>query len=383
MVLLTWLTNQILNLVLGKYAILIFRSEGQIFFTRKDVEKMSDQWGRKIWEAIRDSVITPDQNTADLVEAAYDRRDENGVEVPGIPGETPPPETSFDQKSYDSINYGSELNHLLGRVPGITSKVAAGYVKDLDEASNYPIVVSVSSNLYYGQSFVGLKQLRFRLTSDDDIATGIGAQEVRFEGLDGDFIPFTYDRETTGRAPQTIPQNIIRVYSAKVIRSGTSRHNIGTLQCWFNSGSDNQRLITIAPEDSYGSVAALTSPLNKYVFLKHITIRVNLGAYIPLPTDLNYYYDFRMKLQAQKIAVSVPGTWTQLLSFTAGHNSIQTFDINLMLTDLVDIRVQVDEFTGMAPTGGGTAIMISCELHYLEVDTGIVDVSKATIFEVF
>lgn len=316
--------NQTLHLVIGN----------------KDTEKMADQWGRLIWEAIQDISILP--------------------------------------------SLGSELNAALGNFPGIVPKVASGYALDLRHNSNYPFTVSVSAALYVGQGSSTFR-LRYRFTSNDDAPGGVGARFVRFRGLSPNYEPFTQNSQTLGTAPQTIEIDRFRVYSVQVIETGTSGKNQGTLQCWEEGGFDTQRFITMLPGDNYGSVAALTAPVNQYVFLKYITVRVDHDEYVDIDTNLNNKADFRMTLQARRIAIGAPGVWTKILNFSVGDDAPHTFDINIMLKDLVDVRIQIESFTGFiqAPLPNIPSFMVSCELHYYEIDTGIVDVSNSTLFEVF
>ena len=328
---------------------------------------MADQWGRKIYNAILDIFGVLNPNTEALKEASYDRRDENGIEVPGIPGETPPPETSFHQKTHDNILHIKSTLDLfapgayatIGHVPGVIPKTVSSWNPEITSLT-IPEDIWQKGGLYTGQPdlYTPATIDIDSTSSDDDGPNGIGAHAISIEGLDEnkDFQSEIF--RLNGTATVTSTSLWYRVTSAAVVEDPTPvippNVNVGTIQ--IVSGANI--FIQINPGDGFGNVAGFTVPAGKSIIISDYGITSGNDDSIGF---------FRIKL-----LVRSPGGAYQNLDFIELNVSIgqvQKSVVGILLREFTDVLLHVHV--------SNVSTAYSGHITYLEIDNSLIDLVNA------
>ena len=337
---------------------------------------MADQWSRKIWETLTEGSTNIGSNTSDLKEAAYDRRDENGAEVPGTPGDIPPPETSFHQKTHDNILHIKSTLDLfapgayasIGHVPGIIPKTVNSSNSGIRTGTT-PEDVWRGGNPYNGLANITPFTPNINsVDSKDTSIGGVGAREILIKGLDSNF---NFQSETIlldGVTPVPSTLQWIRVEYASVTIVGSENDNAGSI--FIRDGATVY--VVIRAGENTGGFLGFTVPAGKSVLLIDYNV-INANEDDITLADTGFS---DVRLSHLNFGEDV---YTPIHSVYATRNISST---RLKLTGFL-IREKtsvIARIFSSSPPDSAVDTKISGFINYLEIDNELINTDSAKYF---
>lgn len=321
---------------------------------------MADQWGRQIYNAIKGLVPGGGEggSSAQLVEANYDRRDENGVEVPGVPdanGDIPQPPvgTSFLQKSFDVAELHSPNNYsALGGNLRVKPRTVFGYTESQAAAG-------VRSIWGYDTRFLGYKltipkKLAIRSFSNNDSISSSGARTVQVYGFDSLSSNVLQNEivELNGVILVETLKSFVRVTKMVVRSWGSAKLNIGMI---FSSlVGDQSTILTVIPAKSgISHRAGFYVPSKKSALITRVSVIAK--------EDVTG--DFTVKLKTPNGEVTVE----KIFCNAGKQRSVEYVGILVRggLLSGTDVDVQKELLSGTSN--------YSARVEYIELDDSLID----------
>lgn len=240
-----------------------------------------------------------------------------------------------------------------GLVEGITPGFVSGINRDVRSATDPEDVWNTGGVIEWLEAAA-----QFEIVSDNaaDTALGTGARTVAISALDANWneidnlgIPHakTYILNLNGTTPVPVPIRLCRVNDFRVIVTGSSRGNVGTVTLRRAAVTPVVHA-TIAPGESKAHRCMVSSPANYTIFLTDGSLRMNVAG----PGDFG---EFGLWSQ-------INGVWTLQDEFTIYGRSppipISTRAIVGKLPPRCDIRVTVRNVMG-------TTVSCSASLAYM------------------
>lgn len=331
---------------------------------------MADQWGRKIWLAIKEltGAPIPGSSAQQLVEANYDRRDENGVEVPGVPDgdgniPQPPVDTSFLQKIYD-VTKSLDPNAIrLGLVPGIQMKSVYGYHQYDDVNWDPPSDIWSAGAYYFG--FRPSDNLRscVQSSSDYDTVQGEGVQQIEVFGLDLNYEPVGYIVDMDGKNCVFI-DSLIRCDFMRVKRVGFRGKGEGIIFVRKETPATST-MARLVLDDTRSEKAFFTVPSGKTA----IVLKYKLQSF----KDDSTISNINVILQAKKLN----GLWQIFERALVEVRQVSTGDTlnEVILPEKTDVKATLSS-SYQQSLQIGKLVPIICRIDYMLVDNSLFDVSN-------
>ncbi len=321
---------------------------------------MADQWGRQIWLAIKELTGAPIPGTAaaQLVEANYDRRDENGVEVPGVPDSSgnipqPPVETSYLQKLFDTVQFQNPNGDIsLGNARGVLAKtVSTNSVEILPDVGQRSVFASGS--LFRPWLVDAPQAVSFSSDSGDDTVAGSGAQTVTITGYadstNSDMVTETLEiYGATTVVSTTLFYRVVEFY----VETGTTS-NIGSITASHPRSSSGQTQVArvILPGESISQHCGFYIPRNKTALILDVSVNTSAAN---AQVNLEFYSGQLINL-VNKFFVDAT---TPIASHPVGKFIPGNCDVQLVVDNVTDVTV------------------ISASIKYLLIDNDLIDFTR-------
>lgn len=245
-------------------------------------------WDRLIYESMdpirSDGSEEERASSTALIDAAYDRRDALGVEAPAVDGETLPPETSFQQKTYDILRFNNlNTEATLGRVPGVSVRTASGS-SDALRSDQLPTAVTGASVRWAQPGLEGSFPVFVWATSADDVAWGQFAQSVLLTGYTTpESTELTTGIVALATTPVQADDNWHRITGAEIYDVGSGatgdgyRGNQSDIYISADSGNADAPLAVIPSRGGRSGVGGFYVPAGKTGVLLSIGINTSSG----------------------------------------------------------------------------------------------------------
>ena len=227
-----------------------------------------------------------------------------------------------------------------GQVEGVTAEYKFGFNADIDDGT-VPEDIWRGGGIYTGQPVGGSAETVDVVSTDaDDTAAGSGARTVAITGLDANWDLQNDTLTMNGTTAVTTTTTWFRVFRLKVLTSGASDENEGTITVNHTTTTANV-FINVAPNVGQSQVAAYTVPRGFTAYITSIDANISRGG-----TNSADFY-----LRTRK-----PGeSFQTLANFSSGTTYQTTIDLRswYRLEEMTDVKLQVWDVTNNNTEAGG------------------------------
>lgn len=171
--------------------------------------------------------------------------------------------SSLNSRNLSTSNLAFDVP--LGRVPGVTNVLRAGFNGTIDA------VQEDIWNVGGLQVYLTSAELMDLVSTDaNDTSAGTGAQTIAIEGIDGNFDEVLEVISLNGLTPVTTVNSFLRIYRMVTIAAGTTASNEGVVTITSATSANIQGQMDISQNSS--STFQYTIPRAKTGLLTHFTV---------------------------------------------------------------------------------------------------------------